>query len=87
MGLAVAFSCIPYEQLLLPSNTPRTPFLEGTPDDFECPNIEELTWEIQRFTGEGSCVTVPVCGPGGVSEVDFAPEGTCCYLIHRVCGV
>jgi hypothetical protein len=84
-----AVLCVHYQDLVFPRSNPRTAELEGTPDDFTCPDVGELTWEIERFSGEGSCVEVPVCGPDAASEIsDLAPspDDACCYFIARVCG-
>jgi len=83
-----SFSCRSYSDLVFPFSNPRTTELEGTPDDFECPAIESLTWEVDEFRGEGSCVQVPVCGPNAPEELGFPPApGQCCYLVSWVCGV
>lgn len=87
-GYETYASCFSYGQLTFPFNNPRTTSIEGQPDDFECPSIESLTWEVERFRGEGSCVRVPVCGPNTPEEFGFSPApDQCCYLISWVCGV
>lgn len=91
-GGSVTFSCIPYGKLLFPRNNPRTTSVEGTPDEFECPRIDQLTWEIERFAGEGSCVEVPICGPNAPADFEEslglgAAEDSCCYVVSWMCGV
>jgi len=84
----VNISCHSYSDLVFPFSNPRTTSIEGDPDDFECPSIESLTWEVERFRGEGSCVKVPVCGPNSPEEFGSAPgSNECCYLVSWVCGV
>lgn len=87
-GPDATFSCRSYSDLVFPFSNPRTTSIEGTPDDFECPSIESLTWEVEEFRGEGSCVQVPVCGPNAPEELGFPPApDQCCYLVSWVCGV
>ena len=81
-------SCRSYSDLVFPFSNPRTSSIEGTPDDFECPSIESLTWEVEESRGEGSCVQVPVCGPNAAEEFGFSPApDQCCYMVSWSCGV
>ena len=83
-----SFACLSYNQLVHPLNNPRSISLDGSPESFECPAVEELTWEVERFSGEGSCVQLPICGPNAAEEVSLSSdERSCCYLISRTCGV
>jgi len=82
------FTCLSYSELMNPFGNPRTTVLEGDPDDFTCPDITKLTWEVERFVGEGSCVQVPVCGPNTPEEVNVSDTpDSCCYLVSWACGV
>lgn len=81
-------TCLSYSDLTFPLNNPRTASLAGDADDFTCPTIETLTWEVERFAGEGTCTEVPVCGPNPPEELGFeSSAGECCYLVSRRCGV
>ena len=52
--------------------------------------MSDLTWEIERFAGEGSCVEVPICGPNSRSDLgETLPEPddeACCYIFSLMCG-
>lgn len=86
-GYSIGFSCFALHELVFPLNSPRTSSIEGAPDDFECPAVDELTWEVERFSGEGSCQNVPLCGPNRPSEVGLGSDAErCCYMIARTCG-
>lgn len=83
-----SIACLSYTDLTFPLNNPRVASLEGDPHDFTCPAIETLTWEVERFRGETSCVQVPICGPNTTDELGFEPNpNECCYMVSWMCGV
>ncbi len=87
-GPSTHVACFPYWQLVYPGANPRIPSLPGTPTDFSCPDIGELTWEVHTSIGEGTCSTVPLCGPGLPENLGSSnDEDRCCYLTSEVCGV
>ena len=82
------FTCLSYSELMNPFGNPRASVLEGDPEDFVCPAITALTWEVEGSVGEGSCVQVPVCGPNTPDEVNASDTpDSCCYLVSWACGV
>lgn len=86
-GLATRVECVSYSELTFPHNNPRVESLAGDPEDFTCPAIETITWEVERFRGESSCVQVPICGPNAAEVFGFEPSvGECCYLVSWWCG-
>jgi hypothetical protein len=82
------YQCFSFAELQYSPGFPHIPNIAGTPEAFECPSIQSLTWGLTPFRGEGSCISRPVCGPNKSSELGFG-EGSdpCCYLIARACGV
>ena len=79
--------CFSYADLTDPLRNPRVPSLAGDPQNFECPTIDALTWQVDPFEGETSCVQGPICGPNKPEELSFPPSNECCYMIASLCGV
>jgi hypothetical protein len=88
-GADVWYRCLSYAELIYSYGYPHVENLQGGADDFECPAVSALTWKVDPFSGEGSCVEGPVCGPDRPSEVGISQDdqNQCCYWIARLCGV
>jgi hypothetical protein len=82
-----SFACLSFADLTDPLRNPRAMSLAGDPQSFECPAIDELTWQVDPFRGETTCVQAPVCGPNAPEELGFGQANECCYLIATLCGV
>jgi hypothetical protein len=80
--------CFNARELADPRRNPTLPESLAPTATFACPDVTELSWVVERFRGEGSCVEWPVCGPSPPAALGLAnTERPCCYAIGRLCGV